>query len=162
MKNVISYIRVSTVRQVKGHSLKYQKEAIEQYCKINNLNIMQQYKDAGVSAFKERKQFERAFARTLTDKAISGIVVYDLTRFGRSDDELIINRKKLVDAGKTFYSVKENIDITTPEGKMHFDMISVFAEYHRNKIVGVSMQKYTAQKAVSPCAGLLSPLTESG
>ena len=44
-----------------------------------------------------------------------------------------------MEAKKAFYSVKENIDITTSEGKMHFDMISVFAEYHRNKIVeGIS------------------------
>lgn len=134
MKRVVSYIRVSTSHQVHGHSLKYQKEAIKKYSEYHNLKIVTGYTDAGISAFKERKAFAAAFTRVLDDSEITGIVVNDLTRFGRSAAELATNRTRLEEKGKAFYSVKENIDITSKEGKMLFGMLSVIAEFYRDII----------------------------
>lgn len=49
-KNVYGYIRVSTETQAdKGYGLETQEQAIKEYCKANNLNLINVYTDAGIS-----------------------------------------------------------------------------------------------------------------
>jgi len=46
MVNVLGYIRVSTVNQVKeGYSLGEQLDEIEKFCKANNLNLIDTFKE---------------------------------------------------------------------------------------------------------------------
>jgi site-specific DNA recombinase len=48
--NVIGYIRVSTQGQAKdGYSLAYQQDEIESYCKEQGWNLLQIFKDEGIS-----------------------------------------------------------------------------------------------------------------
>ena len=49
-KNVYGYIRVSTETQAdKGYGLETQEQAIREYCKNNNLNLIRIFADAGIS-----------------------------------------------------------------------------------------------------------------
>ena len=49
-KTAVGYIRVSTISQAeKGQSLKTQQKAIENYCKKENLNLIEIYRDEGIS-----------------------------------------------------------------------------------------------------------------
>jgi DNA invertase Pin-like site-specific DNA recombinase len=53
MLDVVGYVRVSTLGQAKdGYSLQYQVDEIQQYCKQNNLNLIQIYEDRGLSGAK--------------------------------------------------------------------------------------------------------------
>ena len=48
----IGYCRVSSEEQaVEGFSLDTQKKEIEEYCRDNNIQLLQMYIDPGVSAF---------------------------------------------------------------------------------------------------------------
>lgn len=58
--NLIGYVRVSALKQLEGHSLDNQTEVIENYCKIKNYNLKRIYKDKGISAFKDRPEFNAA------------------------------------------------------------------------------------------------------
>lgn len=50
---VVGYVRVSTQGQVKdGYSLAYQSEEIERYCARHNLELLDIYKDEGISGAK--------------------------------------------------------------------------------------------------------------
>lgn len=49
-ERVVGYIRVSTQGQVKdGYSLAYQEEEIQSFCARHNLELLDIYKDEGVS-----------------------------------------------------------------------------------------------------------------
>ncbi len=53
MKNVLGYIRVSTIGQVKeGYSLGEQKDEIERFCEANSFNLLEIFRDEGRSGAK--------------------------------------------------------------------------------------------------------------
>ena len=133
----LGYIRVSTASQVKrGHSLEYQEEAIRKYCDAYNLTLVHPlYVDRGLSAVKDRPRFNSMMQRILNDNDVMGVVVHDLTRFGRSTEELLTQIKLLDMHGKRFISIKENLDISTKTGRMTLGFLALIADFERETIL---------------------------
>lgn len=70
----------------------------------------------------------------LRQNEFDAILVYRLDRYGRSLTNTVLEIKELVDKGKGFYSLTENLDFSTATGILQFQILSVFAEYERNLI----------------------------
>lgn len=136
-KRVVGYIRVSTLKQVQeGHSLNFQKEAIEKYCKLQNLILIKPlFIDEGLSAIKERPKFTAMLNKALTDDTVDGIIVNDLTRFGRTTEELLTQIKHLDSKHKVFISIKEQFDISTKIGRFVLGSLSLFADFERETTI---------------------------
>ena len=62
------------------------------------------------------------------------LVVWKLDRLGRSLKELIETVTALAERGVELRSLKENIDTTTPTGKLMFHIIAALAEFERDII----------------------------
>lgn len=62
------------------------------------------------------------------------IAVYRLDRWARSSTELILDTKELIDKGIGFISISDNLDFSTAAGKLHFQILSAFAEFERELI----------------------------
>lgn len=133
--SVVGYVRVSTGIQIRGFGLKVQKTEIEKFCKYKNYNLLKIYKDEGFSGVKHRPEFERMMKKVNSSQEIGGVVVYCLTRFGRSTEELLSNVRRLRENGKTFASTKESFDLSTKEGRLFFGFLAVIAEYERENII---------------------------
>ncbi|KXB06754.1 hypothetical protein AKJ52_01650 [candidate division MSBL1 archaeon SCGC-AAA382C18] len=56
---VYGYARVSTEEQVKSGSLNQQIDKIKDYCNRHDHDLINLFTDAGVSAIKERPEFEK-------------------------------------------------------------------------------------------------------
>lgn len=135
MKRIIGYIRVSTIKQVEGHSLDFQKDSIEKYCGLKGWSLDKKlYKDSGISASVKRPEFEKALKRVMEDNDINGIITYDLTRFGRDTIGLLSNIKIIENKGKEFISIKENIDTTTKSGRLMLTLLSAIADFEKDTI----------------------------
>jgi DNA invertase Pin-like site-specific DNA recombinase len=117
----IGYARVST----KDQSLNLQKDAL---------------KKAGC-----RKIYSEQISGTKTDRANLDemiehirqgdiIVVWKLDRLGRSLRDLINLISKFQDLGVEFKSLQDNIDTTTPTGKLTFHLFAALAEFERDII----------------------------
>ena len=81
MNKVIGFVRVSTLKQ--KTSIKNQISRIKEYCKQNELHLVDVIKEEGVSG---KKVHRKGFVRMLdmvTDKEIDGIVCLNLSRIGR-------------------------------------------------------------------------------
>lgn len=135
MDAFIGYSRVSTLKQVEGHSLNFQKEAILKTAEINQITIVKVYSDEGVSGVKFRPEFEKALKRVIEDPEIKGIMFYSVFRFGRSTEDIKHNLIKIKEAGKRFLSVKENIDLSNSQGRFMFNVLSDVAEFERDLII---------------------------
>ena len=57
-----------------------------------------------------------------------------MTGCARSSTELILEVKELTEKGIKFISLSDNLDFSTSAGKLHFHILSVFAEFERDLI----------------------------
>ena len=114
------YMRVSTEDQAsEGFSLPEQKERLEAYCKFNDYNIVEYYKDAGISAKtgNHRPEYERMLEDGKQGK-INMFIALKLDRVTRSvkDWESLIEFTEKYNIDLAL--VNDKIDTTTANGKM--------------------------------------------
>ena len=114
------YMRVSTEDQAReGFSLPEQKERLEAYCKFNDYNIVEYYKDAGISAKtgNHRHEYERMLEDGKNGK-INMFIALKLDRVTRSvkDWESLIEFTEKYNIDLAL--VNDKIDTTTANGKM--------------------------------------------
>ena len=82
------------------------------------------------------KRFDRKALLEMQDFARPSdvIVVWRLDRLGRSIKELIETMQMLEKRGIELKSLKENIDTSTPTGRLMFHLMATLAEFERDVI----------------------------
>ncbi len=70
----------------------------------------------------------------LRDNKYDGVLIFKLDRWARSSTELILEVKEIIEKGIKFISVTDNLDFSTASGKLHFQILSAFAEFERELI----------------------------
>jgi site-specific DNA recombinase len=118
------YIRVSDDSQVEGYSLEAQERSCRAFCSERGFPVAGVYVEEGVSGRHDRRP---AFQRLLNDIKhkrirITSLIIMDLDRFMRNL-QLQLNVKAELDAlGVRLISLNDDIDTSTPEGIIHFQM----------------------------------------
>ncbi len=130
---VFGYARVSTDEQVKSGSLQQQIDKIKQYCELHNHELLELFVDAGVSALSQRPEWERLMHKA-RNRECEAVVVTKLDRWGRSVKDLVTSIDELKSLGIHFISIGDNIDTSTPNGRLLFHILSAFAEFEREII----------------------------
>jgi len=84
MEEVFGYVRVSTEMQAeKGYGKDVQENAINEYCKTNKLQLVETFKDLGVSgALIERNGLTELLA-ALSERGVKKVVVMNTSRLWR-------------------------------------------------------------------------------
>jgi DNA invertase Pin-like site-specific DNA recombinase len=119
----VGYARVSTQEQ----NLDLQMKALER------AGCEKVYKDRGISGTqRDRPQLKKALASLEKGDVL---VVWKLDRLGRSLGHLIELVSQLKDRGVGFASLSEDINTTSPGGKLFFHMMGALAEFERDLIV---------------------------
>jgi DNA invertase Pin-like site-specific DNA recombinase len=77
---------------------------------------------------------KQALLTRLRNHEYDAVVVYKLDRWARSSTELILDTKELLDKGVGFISISDNLDFSSAAGKLHFAILSAFAEFERELI----------------------------
>lgn len=118
----MAYIRVSTIEQNEQRQI----EAMEKY------NIEKWFSEK-VSA----KNTNRPKLQELLEFAREGDIIYihDFSRLARSTKDLIEIVELLRCKGVTLVSNKENIDTSTPTGKLMLTMIGAINEFERTNLL---------------------------
>lgn len=131
-----NYIRVSTAKQVNRVSPEMQKEEaknfIEKYNKDNKTNIELIVKEElGYSAKKGsvRPVYSEMLNFAINDNECLGIIVYSISRAGRSVRQLVNDIDLLEKHSKNLILIKENFDRKTPTGRLMFNIMASFAEF---------------------------------
>jgi hypothetical protein len=85
------------------------------------------------------------------------VVVWKLDRLSRSLKDVLHIMERIAQAGAGFLSITENIDTTTPAGRMMMQMVGAFAQGSRIKLAGNDLEHVV----VVP-SGLFAPPTKAG
>jgi len=98
--------------------------------------IYQEYVDHGVSGAKDRRP---ALDRLMADAKrgrFDVVLVWKLDRFGRSLQHLVNTLAEFQAMGISFVSVTDSsLDMTTPQGRLMFQVIAAMSEFERALIV---------------------------
>lgn len=111
-----------------------QKEKIKKYCEMYNINIIKWYIENDTSAFGNRVKYNKMIEHIFIDDTINGVIVSNITRFGRKTSELLEVMEQFKTKGKEMIFIDNNLDTTTTSGKAMFGMLAVFAEFERDTI----------------------------
>lgn len=128
---VAGYRRVSMRDQLDGHSLEAQEVHIRQYAEARGWEVVQIYTDAGLSAKKDshRPALSQLMAEAQAGK-FNAIIVDKIDRFYRHLNGLLKALDELNSLGTSFVSVQEQLDFTTPWGKLTLTMLGMLAEIY--------------------------------
>ena len=135
-KNVLTdvkagiYLRVSSKRQAEeGYSLDAQERNLTDYCRMMEWNVIEVYKDEGISG----KKIERpSLQRLLTDAKdgkINKIVTLKLDRISRNVKDMLLITEELDEWGVSLACVKDNIDTSTAAGKLIRTVLCAIAQF---------------------------------
>lgn len=154
-KRAFIYCRVSTPRQAeKGMSISVNENAgiqeteCRNYAERHQMKVAGVYCDAGITGRSTGLRRRLGLMRCLRDvtRAKGTLVVYSLSRFGRSAKDILNIAGDLRDAGVTLVSVKEEgFDTSSPYGRMLFTIFAAFAELE-SEVLGERMRDVHAHK----------------
>ncbi len=131
------YYRVSSEEQVEGYSLDAQQRAARAYCELHGWTVVQEYRDEGKSARTEDLNRRPAFAKMVAHVdagLLDVIVVHKLDRFARNLRVTLEILDRLDKRGVGFVSISEQIDFTTPIGKVILATLGAFAQYYSDNL----------------------------
>lgn len=126
------YARCST--HDKGQDPELQLIPLHEYCERRGFEIVGEYVDNGVSGSKDRRPQLDKLMSAARKREIDTIVVWKLDRFGRSLKQLVTALDELSSIGVGFVSYQDNIDFSTPSGRLQFHIIGAMAEFERELI----------------------------
>lgn len=116
--------------------IKIQKETILNYCKINNFEILKWFIDNDSSAYLYRPNYEKMMQSILVPgNEASGIICSNLSRFGRSTNSVLSDKERLRTSNKELILIKENMDTTTPTGRLQFGIFVLFNDFEHDLIL---------------------------
>ncbi len=128
----VAYARFSSDNQ-RDESIDAQISAIENYAKINNIEIIGTYIDRAKSATTDqRPNFQKMIADSSTG-TFDIIIVHKLDRFARSKYDSAIYKQKLKVNHVRLISVTENID-GSPESIILESVLEAMAEYYSKNL----------------------------
>jgi site-specific DNA recombinase len=135
-ERVALYLRVSSLEQRDEGTIETQRQYLERYADGRGLKVIDTYADDGVPGtipFHQRPEGRRLLEGARAAK-FESVVCYKLDRIGRSLLNVVDAHDRLQVLGVGLRSAKEQLETTTPAGRLQFQMLAGFAEFERATI----------------------------
>ena len=145
----VAYIRVSSVDQVDGHSLDAQERLFEELCRSRDWEPVRVYREEGKSAHVDSISKRPVFRQLLEDSTedrFDVVVVHTLDRWSRNPKVTLESISKLSQHNVGFVSITEQMDWSTPQGRLLGQMLGAFAEYYSGAL-STHVQKGKSEQA---------------
>jgi DNA invertase Pin-like site-specific DNA recombinase len=129
MTRVALYARVSTAN---GHQdPEMQLRELREFVERRGWQITGEYVDRGVSGSKDRRPALDQMMAAAQGRKFDVLLVWKLDRFARSLKHLVNALAEFEALGIAFVSLRDNLDLTTPAGRLMFQIIGAMAEFER-------------------------------
>ncbi len=131
MKQVVLYARVSTNN---GHQdPEMQLVELRDYAVRRGLIVTGEFVDRVSGSKESRPQLNQLMADAKLRK-FDAVIVWKLDRFARSLKQLVNALAEFESLGVAFVSLRDNLDLGTPSGRLMFQIIGAMAEFERSLI----------------------------
>ena len=130
---VAIYARVSTTNH--GQDVGMQTRELRQFAEARAWTVAGEYIDAGVSGAKDSRPELNRLMADAHKRRFDVVCVWRFDRFARSVSHLLRALETFKALGIDFVSFSEQMDTSTPAGKMVFTVLGAVAELERSLIV---------------------------
>jgi DNA invertase Pin-like site-specific DNA recombinase len=124
------YVRVSTDEQTTDGQLMRLTEVADRA----GWEVVSTY-DETVSGVSKRRPMLDALMTDAVRRRFDVVMVFDVSRLGRSLKDLVATFETLRSLGVDLYLDRQGFDTTTPAGRMAMNMCAVFAEFEREMTI---------------------------
>jgi DNA invertase Pin-like site-specific DNA recombinase len=104
---------------------------LREYSARRGWQVTDEYVDEGISGSKESRPALNRLMADAQQRKVDAVVVWKIDRFGRSLKHLVNALADLDAYGVAFISLCDNLDLTTPSGRLMFQIIGAMAEFER-------------------------------
>ncbi len=125
---VALYARVSTLN---GQDPEMQLRELREYATRRGWEVVGKYVDHGVSGAQESRPELNRLMQDARYRAFDAVAVWKLDRFARSLKMLVVSLAELEALGVAFVSLRDNLDLSTPTGRLMFQVVGAMAEFER-------------------------------
>ncbi len=149
----VAYVRVSTEGQVTdGVSLDLQRAKIAAWCELHDAELRATFADEGMSGARaDRPGLLQAIATAKRERA--ALVVYSLSRLSRSTLDTLRLAGDLEKSGCDLVSLQEQVDTSSPAGRVIFRVLAALAEFERDQLAERTRQAMQHMKAQGRVVG---------
>jgi DNA invertase Pin-like site-specific DNA recombinase len=130
---VAIYARVSTINH--GQDVGLQTRELRQFAEARGWTVAGEYIDAGVSGAKDSRPELNRLMNDAHKRRFDVLCVWRFDRFARSVSHLLQALETFKALGIDFVSFSEQMDTSTPAGKMVFTVLGAVAELERSLTV---------------------------
>src|SRR6202521_3186538 len=130
---VAIYARVSTANNSQDPTM--QTRELREYAERRGWTVASEYVDIGISGTKEKRPELDRLMKEAHGRRFDAVVVWRFDRFARSVSHLLRALETFQALGIQFVSLSEQLDTSTPTGKMVFTVLGAVAELERSLIV---------------------------
>jgi DNA invertase Pin-like site-specific DNA recombinase len=127
------YARISTTNH--GQDVTLQTRELQQFAVARGWEIAGEYVDSGVSGTKDSRPELNRLIADAHKRRFDVVCVWRFDRFARSVSHLLRALETFKALGIDFVSFSEQMDTSTPAGKMVFTVLGAVAELERSLIV---------------------------
>jgi DNA invertase Pin-like site-specific DNA recombinase len=154
------YARVSTTNH--GQDVTLQTRELQQFAVARGWEIAGEYVDAGVSGTKDSRPELNRLIADAHKRRFDVVCVWRFDRFARSVSHLLRALETFKSLEIEFVSFSEQMDTSTPAGKMVFTVLGAVAELERSLIVervraGIRNARAKGKRIGRPPRTFLSP-----
>jgi len=111
-----------------------QTRELREYCERRGWQLAVEYVDLGISGAKEKRPELDRLMSDAHRRRFDAVVVWKFDRFARSVSHLLRALETFKALGIEFVSLSEQVDTSTPTGKMVFTVLGGVAELERRLI----------------------------
>jgi DNA invertase Pin-like site-specific DNA recombinase len=129
-KRAALYARVSTLA---AQNPEMQLTELREYAARRGWKVVEEYVDR-MSGVRESRPALNRMMNDARRRKFDVIVVWKIDRFGRSLKHLVNALAELDALGVDFVSLRDNLDLGTPAGRLMFQIIGAMAEFERSLI----------------------------
>jgi DNA invertase Pin-like site-specific DNA recombinase len=125
------YARVSTAD--KGQDPEMQLSELREYAERRGLVVHGEFVDRVTGSRESRPALDQLMADASLRK-FDVLAVWKIDRLGRSLKHLVVTLAELDSLGVAFVSLKDNLDLSTPSGRLMFQIIGAMGEFEKSLI----------------------------